>query len=211
MRCTRSRNLSRHLPHFASDRAPSCAITLCINGSSRETAMGPFPHDAPPATISAGQPRRHGRFRVRRVRASRARRARASCSRTWAMSRWPGTSAKTSPSTARATSTTSINPEPGSHAARFVAAAWALRPVDGLARGRRPARARARRRLRRQAIYRAPTSRSTCPPSIGIGGSLLYFVERYGAKGSPYDRRVRLARRARSEAAGASASTISIT
>ena len=72
--------------------------------------MGPFPHDAPARKDQQGQPGRHRRLRVRRVRASRAGKACRAVRRAWAMRRSPGTGPRTSPSGARATSTTSSMP-----------------------------------------------------------------------------------------------------
>jgi len=78
-----------------------------------------------------------------------------------------------------------LNREPRSHAARFVAehgpcaAAMAWRVVD------------ARHALKRALDFGATEYSGTnktldAPAVVGIGGSLLYFVEIYGAKGSPY-------------------------
>ena len=78
-----------------------------------------------------------------------------------------------------------INREPGSHAARFVAEhgpcapAMAWRVVD------------AQHALKRCLDYGAEEYKGgdkslDVPAVIGIGGSLLYLVETYGEKGSPY-------------------------
>jgi 4-hydroxyphenylpyruvate dioxygenase len=81
-----------------------------------------------------------------------------------------------------------VNEEPGSHAARFAAAhgpcapSMAFRVVDArfayeraIAHGAEPADP-------------ADGPQTLDVPAIkGIGGSLLYFVDRYGAKGSVYD------------------------
>lgn len=79
-----------------------------------------------------------------------------------------------------------INREPGAHAARFTAEhgpcapAMAWRVVDAdhamrraLALGAKP--------------YRGTDTSIGAPALVGIGGSLLYLVDRYGSKGSPYD------------------------
>ena len=79
-----------------------------------------------------------------------------------------------------------INREPGAHAARFVEAhgpcapAMAWRVVD------------AQHALQRCLDYGAEEylgddKTLDVPAVIGIGGSLLYLVETYGAKGSPYE------------------------
>ncbi|MDP9807849.1 4-hydroxyphenylpyruvate dioxygenase [Rhizobium tibeticum] len=79
-----------------------------------------------------------------------------------------------------------VNAEPDSHATRFVgdhgpcAPAMAWRVVDAkhafdhaVAKGATP--------------YEGDDKTLDVPAIVGIGGSLLYFVERYGAKGSAYD------------------------
>ena len=78
-----------------------------------------------------------------------------------------------------------LNREPGSHAARFVqehgpcAPAMAWRVVD--------AKAALQRCLDYGAKEYTGTDKSMDVPAvIGIGGSLLYLVETYGDKGSPY-------------------------
>ena len=81
-----------------------------------------------------------------------------------------------------------VNEEPGSHAARFAAAhgpcapSMAFRVAD--------ARAAYERALAHGAEPADPADgpQTLEVPAIkGIGGSLLYFVDRYGAKGSTYD------------------------
>ena len=81
-----------------------------------------------------------------------------------------------------------VNKEPGSHAARFAAAhgpcasSMAFRVVD--------AKHAYRRALELGAEPADPGQGSLAmdvPTIKGIGGSLLYFLERYGAKGSAFD------------------------
>ncbi len=81
-----------------------------------------------------------------------------------------------------------VNEEPGSHGHRFVAAhgpcapSMAFRVVD--------AKAAYERALAHGAEPADPAegSKTLDVPAIkGIGGSLLYFVETYGRKGSPYE------------------------
>ena len=78
-----------------------------------------------------------------------------------------------------------LNREPQSHAARFIdahgpcAPAMAWRVVD------------AQHALKRAVDlgateYTGPNKTLDAPAVIGIGGSLLYFIDTYGAKGSPY-------------------------
>ena len=79
-----------------------------------------------------------------------------------------------------------INREPASHAARFVLAhgpcapAMAWRVVDA-----RQALARVLERGGKE--YTGADKSLAVPAVIGIGGSLLYLIESYGAKGSPYE------------------------
>ena len=55
-------------------------------------------------------------------------------------------------------------------------------------------------------------SKTLDAPAIkGIGGSLLYFVDRYGAKGSPYDARIRTGSATAIQAGGRRLLTISTT
>jgi 4-hydroxyphenylpyruvate dioxygenase len=79
-----------------------------------------------------------------------------------------------------------VNREPGAHAARFVAEhgpcapAMAWRVID------------AKHALKRVldlggTEYTAADRSLDVPAVVGIGGSLLYLVETYGAKGSPYE------------------------
>jgi 4-hydroxyphenylpyruvate dioxygenase len=78
-----------------------------------------------------------------------------------------------------------LNAEPGSHAARFVEAhgpcapAMAWRVVD--------AQHALRRALALGATeYTGPDKSMDVPALVGIGGSLLYLVDSYGDRGSPY-------------------------
>jgi 4-hydroxyphenylpyruvate dioxygenase len=81
-----------------------------------------------------------------------------------------------------------VNKEPGSHAANFVAAhgpcapSMAFRVVD--------AKHAYRRALELGAEPADPAAGSlslNVPVIKGIGGSLLYFIDRYRAKGSAFD------------------------
>jgi len=79
-----------------------------------------------------------------------------------------------------------LNREPDTHAARFVAEkgpcapAMAWRVVDG--------RHALRRALELGTVEYTGADRTLDVPAvIGIGGSLLYFVDRYGEDGSPYE------------------------
>ena len=78
-----------------------------------------------------------------------------------------------------------VNEEPGSHAVRFAqahgpcASAMSFRVVD--------ARAAYDRAIALGAEPADAVQAMDVPAVKGIGGSLLYFIDRYGAKGSAYD------------------------
>jgi len=146
--------------------------------------MGPFPHDAPAATISTANPAGTDGFefvefahpepqklanlfeQMGFVEVARHKRKDISLYRQGRI-------------------TYVQNREPGSHAARFVdahgpcAPAMAWRVVD------------AQKALQRVLAlggkeYTGDDKSLDVPAVVGIGGSLLYLVDRYGAKGSPY-------------------------
>jgi 4-hydroxyphenylpyruvate dioxygenase len=149
--------------------------------------MGPFPHDAPPARISPENPagtdgfefveyahpepeKLHRLFRTMGFTpVARHRRAAITLYRQGDVNYL-------------------VNEEPGSHAARFAAAhgpcapSMAFRVAD------------ARLAFERAIAHGAePADPAEGTPSLdvpaikGIGGSTLYFVDQYGAKGSVYD------------------------
>jgi len=147
--------------------------------------MGPFPHDAPPAKISAQNPAGTDGFEFVEFAHPR-----------------PGELAKLfermgyTPVARHRTRNITVyrqgdinyvlNAESGSFAARFVAEhgpcapAMAWRVVD--------ANHAFERAVRLGAAPYVDAGKTLAVPAIkGIGGSLLYFVDRYGAKGSAYD------------------------
>jgi 4-hydroxyphenylpyruvate dioxygenase len=147
--------------------------------------MGPFPHDAPPATISPDNPAGTDGFefvefahpesdQLAALFARMGYRAVAR-HRSRAVTLWR-----------QGDISYLVNAEPGSHAMRFAAAhgpcaaAMAWRVVDAehafrhaVARGAEP--------------YTGTDKALDVPAIAGIGGSLIYFVDRYGAEGSAYD------------------------
>jgi catechol 2,3-dioxygenase-like lactoylglutathione lyase family enzyme len=129
----------------------------------------------------------HRRLRVRRICRARHPELLRACSPRWASPRSPGTSARTSPCTARATSTSSSTPSPAaSPRIRARARPERLRhgvPGQGRQGGARP-RAEARRDQRRNDVADGELD---IPAIEGIGGSRLYLVDRYGDKGTIYD------------------------
>jgi 4-hydroxyphenylpyruvate dioxygenase len=152
-----------------------------------EFAMGPFPHDAPPAVISTDNPMGTDGFEFVEY-------AHPEPEKLHALFRLMGFVAVARHKTKKITVYRQgdinylVNEEPNSHGFDFVAAhgpcapSMAFRVVD------------ARRAFERalalgaEAADVTPAQKSLDVPAIkGIGGSLLYFVDRYGAKGSPYD------------------------
>ena len=149
--------------------------------------MGPFPHDAPPANISAQNPmgtdgfafvefahpepaQLHGLFRLMGFVA-------VAKHRTQAITVYR-----------QGDVDYLVNAEPGSHAARFAAlhgpcaSSMGFRVVDA---------AHAYDRARRLGVEPADPAAGALaldvPALKGICGSLLYLVDRYGDKGSVYD------------------------
>jgi 4-hydroxyphenylpyruvate dioxygenase len=147
--------------------------------------MGPFPHSAPPATISAANPAGTDGFefvefahpepeklaelfeRMGYAPVARHRRKNITLWR-------------------QGDITYLLNAEPGSFGMDFVtkhgpcAPSMAWRVVD--------ARHAYRHAVARGAVpYDGPGKVLDVPAIVGIGGSLIYFVDTYGAKGSPYD------------------------
>jgi 4-hydroxyphenylpyruvate dioxygenase len=149
--------------------------------------MGPFPHDAPPATISADNPmgtdgfefveyahpnpeELHALFKLMGFAAVARHKAKAIT-----VYRQGGINYL-------------VNEEPGTHGYDFVAAhgpcapSMAFRVVDAKA-----AYDRAIALGGKPADVSSAQKTLDVPAIKGIGGSLLYFVDRYGARGSAYD------------------------
>jgi 4-hydroxyphenylpyruvate dioxygenase len=146
--------------------------------------MGPFPHDAPPATISAYNPAGTDGFEFVEF-------AHPEPARLETLFRQMGYvevarhKSKDISLYRQGRINYVLNRDTGTHAARFVdqhgpcAPAMAWRVVD--------ARHALKRALDLGATeYTGDDKSLDVPAVIGIGGSLLYFVDRYGAKGSPY-------------------------
>ena len=149
--------------------------------------MGPFPHDAPAAIISADNPMGTDGFEF-------AEYAHPEPEQLHALFKLMGFAPVAWHKTKRITVYRQgdvnylVNEQPGTHGFDFVAAhgpcapSMAFRVVDAagayqraLSLGAEPANA-------------WPAQKTLDVPAIkGIGGSLLYFVDRYGAKGSAYD------------------------
>ncbi len=148
--------------------------------------MGPFPHDAPAATISAANPAGTDGFEFVEFAHPEPKRLEAlfksmgyvevAKHRTRDISLYR-----------QGNINYVLNREPGTHASRFVAEhgpcapAMAWRVVD------------ANHALKRAVDlgateYKGSDKSLDVPAVVGIGGSLLYFVDTYGAKGSPYAR-----------------------
>jgi 4-hydroxyphenylpyruvate dioxygenase len=146
--------------------------------------MGPFPHDAPPATVSAHNPVGTDGFEFVEFAHPQPEELARLFTR---MGYRPVAKHKTKDITVYRQGDINyvLNAEPGAYATRFAAAhgpcapSMAWRVVDAkhafehaVALGAEP--------------YIAPDRTLQVPAIKGIGGSLIYFVDRYGAKGSPY-------------------------
>ena len=149
--------------------------------------MGPFPHDAPAAVISEQNPMGTDGFEFVEY-------AHPEPEKLHALFRLMGFTAvarhKTKAITVYCQGDVNylVNEQPGTHGTDFVAAhgpcapSMAFRVVD------------AKRAYERALALGAERAEETSerktldvPAIKGIGGSLLYFVDRYGAKGSAYD------------------------
>ncbi|RMD46658.1 MAG: 4-hydroxyphenylpyruvate dioxygenase [Alphaproteobacteria bacterium] len=147
--------------------------------------MGPFPHDAPKAVISEDNPAgtdgfefvefAHPEPETLRDLFARMGFTRTARHRSRDIELWQ-----------QGDITYVVNAEPGTHAAEFVAEhgpcapSMAWRVVDAehafrhaVSKGATP--------------YEGPGKTLDVPAIVGIGGSLIYFVDRYGEAGNPYD------------------------
>ena len=146
--------------------------------------MGPFPHDAPPATISAQNPIGTDGFEFVEFAHPRPDELATLFTR---MGYAPVARHKTRNITVYRQGDINyiLNAEPDSFATRFVsshgpcAAAMAWRVVDAKQAFAHAVRLGAE-------PYQGSGKTLDTPAIKGIGGSLLYFVDRYGPKGSPY-------------------------
>ncbi len=147
--------------------------------------MGPFPHAAPPAAISADNPAGTDGFEFVEFSHPEPEKLAELFTR---MGFSPVARHRTKAVTVwrQGDVTYLANAEPGSHAVRFsethgpCAASMGWRVVDArhayehaLAKGATP--------------YDGSDKVIDAPAIVGIGGSLIYFVDRYGARGSAYD------------------------
>src|SRR5215813_12701343 len=128
--------------------------------------MGPFPHDAPPATINADNPMGTDGFEFVEYAHPEPDKLHALFE---LMGFVPVARHKTKKITVYRQGDINylVNEEPGTHGFDFVAAHGPCAP---------------------SMAFRVVDARYAYVPAIkGIGGSLLYLVDRYGAKGSAYD------------------------
>jgi 4-hydroxyphenylpyruvate dioxygenase len=151
-----------------------------------EDIMGPFPHDAPPATISPENPAGTDGFEFVEFAHPRPQELVTLFER---MGYVPVARHKSQAITVYRQGDINyiVNADPNSFAGRFVAehgpcaASMAWRVVD--------ARHAFEHAVKRGAEPHEPGDKTLHVPAIrGIGGSLIYFVDRYGTKGSPYTR-----------------------
>ena len=147
--------------------------------------MGPFPHDAPRATITPTRTPPAPTASSSSSSPIRSRRRCATCSARWAMPTPPPTRPRRSSSGSRATSPMCSTPSPAAMpprsstttgpAPRRWPGGWsmrehALRP-RGSTRGAEP--------------YDGPGKTLDVPAIIGIGGSLIYFIDDYWRPAAP--------------------------
>jgi 4-hydroxyphenylpyruvate dioxygenase len=150
-----------------------------------DNAMGPFPHDAPPAKISKANPAGTDGFEFVEFAHPEPEKLAELFTR---MGYVPVAKHRTKNITVWRQGDINyvVNAEPGSHSMKFVdkhgpcAASMAWRVVDAkhafdhaVAKGATP--------------YEGTDKALDVPAIVGIGGSLLYFIEVYGDKGSAYD------------------------
>ncbi|TMJ22951.1 MAG: 4-hydroxyphenylpyruvate dioxygenase [Alphaproteobacteria bacterium] len=149
--------------------------------------MGPFPHDAPAATISADNPMGTDGFEFVEYAHPQPEQLHALFKR---MGYVPVALHRTKKITVYRQGDINylVNEEPGTHGFNFVAAhgpcapSMAFRVVDAVKAYQRAVA------LGAEPANIASEQKTLGAPAIkGIGGSLLYFVDRYGAKGSAYD------------------------
>ena len=149
--------------------------------------MGPFPHDAPAATISADNPMGTDGFEFVEYAHPDPEQLHALFK---LMGYTPVARHKTKAITVYRQGDINylVNEQPGTHGFEFVAAhgpcapSMAFRVVDAQKAHDRAVA------LGAESADVDPSGKTLDVPAIkGIGGSLLYFVDRYGAKGSAYD------------------------
>ena len=148
--------------------------------------MGPFPHDAPPATISAANPAGTDGFEFVEFAHPEPENW-SGCSPAWATRPSRGTRRKNITLYRQGDINYILNAEPGSFASRFVAEHGPCAP--SMAWRVVHARHAFDHAVKNGAEPYAGADRTLEAPAIkGIGGSLIYFVDKYGAMGSAYDR-----------------------
>ena len=149
--------------------------------------MGPFPHDAPAATVSADNPMGTDGFEFVEYAHPRPEELHALFK---LMGYAPVARHRTKKITVYRQGDINylVNEEPGTHGHGFVAAhgpcapSMAFRVVDA-----KQAYERALSLGAEPADVSSAQKTLDVPAIKGIGGSVLYFVDRYGAKGSAYD------------------------
>ena len=146
--------------------------------------MGPYPHDAPPARISEQNPAGTDGFEFVEYAHPEPETLR-SLFRTMGFTPVAQHRRKAITLYRQGDVNYLLNAEPGGHAARFTAAHGPCAPSMAF----RVADARlARERALALGAEPADGAPSLDLPAVsGIGGSLLYFVDRYGPNGSAYD------------------------
>src|SRR5690625_940962 len=181
--CVFRRIIRRQVALIAQSLQHACGIMTKSRG--RRDAMGPFPHDAPRATISSGNPAGTDGFEFVEFAHPEPEKLDQLFRQ---MGFAPVARHKTRDITLYRQGDINflLHAEPGPHAAVFVkepgpsSPAMAWRVVDARHALQRALDAGARE-------YQGDGKSLEVPAVIGIGGSLLYFVETYTKKGSCYD------------------------
>jgi 4-hydroxyphenylpyruvate dioxygenase len=159
---------------------------MCGTSTKESFAMGPFPHDGPPATISSANPAGTAGFEFVEFAHPEPQKLADLFRR---MGYAPVARHKTKDITIFRQGDINfvLNAEAGSYATRFMqqhgpcAPSMAWRVVH--------ARHAFEHAVKNGAEPYMGADRTLEVPAIkGIGGSLIYFVDKYGACGSPYDR-----------------------
>jgi 4-hydroxyphenylpyruvate dioxygenase len=160
-----------------------CGIIIELS-AQRRTAMGPFPHQAPPAKITAQNPAGTDGFEFVEFAHPRPQEL-ATLFERMGYAAVARHKSKNITVYRQGDINYVLNAEPGSFATRFVdshgpcAASMAWRVVDAKHAFDHAVKLGAEAYDGRDKTFEAPAIK-------GIGGSLIYFIDLYGNKGSPY-------------------------
>jgi hypothetical protein len=177
-------HLAPNMQHHV-QQSTSAAASMSSADKTRRDTMGPFPHDAPRASISEDNPAgtngfefvefAHPEPEVLEALFARMGYEPVARHRTKAITVWR-----------QGDINYILNAEKGSFADALRRHSWSLRTLHGLARCRCQAGTGACR-LEGCEEYKGEDKTLDVPAIVGIGGSLLYFVDTWGDQGSAYD------------------------